>query len=117
TQVSISPDKQAVFISVNISEGDVYTISEVALAGDLVVPEPEVRRLILLKEGDTFSQQLMTSTNERISRRFGNDGYTFAEVEGFPEVDDENKTAKVTFFINPGKRAYVRRIEFRGNTK
>ncbi|HLS97857.1 MAG: outer membrane protein assembly factor BamA [Porticoccaceae bacterium] len=117
TQVSISPDKQAVFVSINVVEGDVYTVSDVALAGDLVVPESEVRRLILLKEGDTFSQQLMTSTNERISRRFGDEGYTFAEVEGFPEVNDADKTAKITFFVNPGKRAYVRRIEFRGNTK
>src|SRR5690554_2855520 len=117
TQISISPDKQAVFVSINVVEGDVYTVSDVALAGDLVVPESEVRRLILLKEGDTFSQQLMTSTNERISRRFGDEGYTFAEVEGFPEVNDADKTAKITFFVNPGKRAYVRRIEFRGNTK
>lgn len=117
TQVSISPDKESVYISINISEGDVYTISEVALAGDLVIPESEVRSLILLKEGDTFSQQAMTSTNERIIRRFGNEGYTFTEVEGFPELNDADKTAKVTFLVNPGKRAYVRRIEFRGNTK
>jgi len=117
TQVSISPDKQAVYISINVIEGDVYTVSEVALAGDLVIPEAEVRRLIRLKEGDTFSQQLMTSTNESIIRRFGDEGYTFTEVEGFPEIEDKNKTAKVTFLVNPGKRAYVRRIEFRGNTK
>lgn len=117
TQVSISPDKETVFISVNIHEGNPYTISEVDIAGELVIPESEVRELLLLKSGDTFSQQLMTSTNELVARRFGNEGYTFTEVEGFPEVNDSDNTAKVTFFVNPGRRAYVRRIEFRGNTK
>ena len=59
----------------------------------------------------------MTTSSEYITRRLGNEGYTFAEVEGFPEVDEESKTAKVTFVVTPGMRAYVRRIEFRGNTK
>jgi outer membrane protein insertion porin family len=117
TQVSISPDKQSVYISVNISEGDVYTVSEVALAGDLIFDETEIRPLILLKEGETFSQQLMTTSTEFMSKRYGNDGYTFADIQGFPEVNEEDKTAKITFFVDPGKRAYVRRIEFRGNSK
>ncbi|MAT52532.1 MAG: outer membrane protein assembly factor BamA [Porticoccaceae bacterium] len=117
TQVSISPDKESVYISINITEGDVYKVSEIALAGELIVPESDIRRLILLKEGDTFSQQAMTTTNERITRRLGNEGYTFTEVEGFPEISDDDNTAKITFFVNPGKRAYVRRIEFRGNSK
>jgi len=116
-QVSVSPDKQAVFISVNVTEGNVYNVGSVELAGDLIVPESEIRDLILLEEGDRFSQQQMTRTNERITQRLGNEGYAFAEVQGFPEVNEEDSTAKITFFVNPGKRAYVRRIEFRGNTK
>ena len=75
------------------------------------------RALIILKEGMTFLQTLMTTSNEYITRRLGNEGYTFAEVQGFPEVNEEDKTAKITFLIKPGMRAYVRRIEFRGNTK
>ncbi len=117
TQVSLSPDKKQVFITVNISEGDVYTVSSVELAGDPMVPEEELERLFLLKEGKTFSQVLMTTTSDYITRRLGNEGFTFAEVRGIPELDEEEKTVKVTFFMDPGKRAYVRRIEFRGNTK
>ncbi len=117
TQVSISPDKESVFITINVNEGDVYKISSVELAGDLKIPEGIARALILLKEDMTFSQALMTTSSEYITRRLGNEGYTFAEVEGFPEVDEESKTAKVTFVVTPGMRAYVRRIEFRGNTK
>ena len=117
TQVSINPDKDSVFITINIDEGDIYTISEVELAGELVIPEDQIRALILMREGMTFSQGLMTSSNEFITRRLGNEGYTFAEVQGYPEVDEEGKTAKITFLIKPGMRAYVRRIEFRGNSK
>ncbi|MCA0900636.1 outer membrane protein assembly factor BamA [Microbulbifer agarilyticus] len=117
TQVSLSPDKQSVFITVNISEGDVYTVSEVELAGDPVVSEEEIRRLLLVRKGQTFSQVLMTTTSDYITKRLGNEGYTFAEVNGMPEANEDDKTVKVTFFIDPGKRAYVRRINFRGNTR
>ncbi|WKD51219.1 outer membrane protein assembly factor BamA [Microbulbifer spongiae] len=117
TQVSLSPDKRSVFITVNVIEGDVYTVSEVDLAGDPVVPEEEIQRLLLVREGQTFSQVLMTTTSDYITKRLGNEGYTFAEVNGIPEPNREEKTVKVTFFINPGKRAYVRRINFRGNTR
>ncbi|WP_250462031.1 outer membrane protein assembly factor BamA [Microbulbifer litoralis] len=117
TQVSLSPDKQSVFITVNVTEGDVYKVSEVDLAGDPVVPEEEIKRLLLVREGQTFSQVLMTTTSDYITKRLGNEGYTFAEVNGMPEPNEEDKTVKVTFFIDPGKRAYVRRINFRGNTR
>ncbi|WP_078084819.1 outer membrane protein assembly factor BamA [Microbulbifer mangrovi] len=117
TQVSLSPDKQSVFITVNITEGDVYTVSDVELAGDPVVSEEEIRRLLLVRKGQTFSQVLMTTTSDYITKRLGNEGYTFAEVNGMPEANEEDKTVKVTFFIDPGKRAYVRRINFRGNTR
>ena len=117
TQVSISPDKESVFITINIDEGDIYTVSDVELAGDLMIPEDDIKALILMKEGITFSQVLMTTSSEYITRRLGNEGYTFAEVEGFPDLDVDEKTAKITFLVKPGMRAYVRRIEFRGNTK
>ncbi|MDA8651574.1 outer membrane protein assembly factor BamA [Porticoccaceae bacterium] len=117
TQVSVSPNKESVYITINIDEGDVYRISEIELAGELIIPEKQVRGLVLLREDAVFSQILMTTTSEYISKRLGNEGYTFAEVDGFPEVDEETKTAKVTFLVKPGMRAYVRRIDFRGNTK
>ena len=117
TQVSVSPDKESVFITVNVNEGDIYTISKIELAGDLIIPEAQARMLVLLREGVIFSQALMIASSDYITRRLGNEGYTFAEVEGYPQIDEDAKTATVTFLIKPGMRAYVRRIEFRGNTK
>ncbi len=117
TQVSLSPNKEEVYITINITEGDIYTVSSVELAGEPVVPEDQVKRLFLLREGQTFSQVLMTTTSDYITRRLGNEGYTFAEVRGIPELNEDDHTVKVTFFMDPGKRAYVRRIDFRGNTK
>ena len=117
TQVSISPNKESVYITININEGDIFKVSDIELSGELKIPEAQVRALVLLTEGSTFSQALMTTSKEFIARRLGNEGYTFAEIEGYPELNEEAKTAKITFVVKPGMRAYVRRIEFRGNTK
>jgi len=117
TQVSISPDKESVYITININEGNVYTIGGIELSGELKIPEAQARALIIMREGMTFSQTLMTTSSEYITRRLGNEGYTFAEVNGYPEVNEEDNTATITFVVTPGMRAYVRRIEFRGNTK
>ncbi len=117
TQVSLSPDKSKIFITINVTEGDIYTVSEVDLAGDPAIDERLVRMMILMRPEQTFSQILMTTSAEYITQRLGNEGYTFAKVEGIPERNDEDKTVKVTFFIEPGQRAYVNRINFRGNTK
>jgi len=117
TQVSVNPDRDSVYITVNMTEGGIYTVSEIELAGELVVPEEEIRRYIAVQEERTFNQALMVYSQESITQRLGNDGYAFAEVEGNPFINEEDKTAKVVFFINPGKRVYVRRLEFRGNTK
>jgi outer membrane protein insertion porin family len=117
TQVSLNPEKSKIFITVNMTEGEIYNISEVNLAGDPAIDEQLVHRMILLRPGQTFSQILMTTSSEYITQRLGNEGYTFAKVEGIPERNEADKTVKVTFFIEPGNRAYVNRINFRGNTK
>lgn len=117
TQVSITPDKKHVYITVNVDEGQKYTIRDVKLSGDLKVPEEEVKALLLVKEGQVFSRKVMTTTSELITRRLGNEGYTFANVNGIPQTHDEDHTVSVTFAVDPGKRAYVNRINFRGNTK
>ena len=117
TQVSVSADKKSVFITITLDEGGTYTISEVELSGELKIPAKDIRAMILMREGMRFSQALMTASSELITRRYGNEGYTFAKVEGYPELNKEDNTAKVTFVLIPGMRAYVRRIEFRGNTK
>ena len=117
TQVSVSPNKESVYITITLDEGDTYKISDIELSGELKLPESEIRSMILMAKGMRFSQALMTTSSELITRRYGNKGYTFAKVEGYPEINKEDKTAKVTFVLMPGMRAYVRRIEFRGNTK
>jgi outer membrane protein insertion porin family len=117
TQVAVSPEKDAVYITANITEGDVYTINDVALSGDLVLPEADLRRFLIVREGQTYSQQLVTSTEEYLTQRLGNEGYNFAKVTGIPEIDEDEKSVAMKFFVDPGKRTYVRRISFSGNTK
>ena len=117
TQVSISPDKQDIYITVNVTEGEKYTISDVKLAGELQLPETELKPLISLKKGDTFNRQTITESSKAIGDRLGNEGYAFANVNAIPEIDKENHTAAFTFFVDSGKRVYVRRINLTGNTR
>jgi len=117
TQVAISPTRDSVYITINIVEGDVYTVSGIELAGDIIVDEKEMRSLVQLKQGKTFSQALVTGTEEAMKQRLGNEGYTFAKVNSIPEVNEKDKTVAMKFFVDPGKRTYVRRIEYKGNTK
>ncbi|EAT12165.1 outer membrane protein assembly factor BamA [Bermanella marisrubri] len=115
TQVSLSPNKEDVFITVNIHEGDIYKVNDVSLAGELIVEEEQLEKLIVLDTEDTFSRRKVTFTQDLISRRLGNEGFTFASVNGVPKINDEEKTVDITFFVEPGKRTYVRRINFAGN--
>lgn len=117
TQVSITPDKKDIYITVNITEGEKYTISEVKLAGETLVPEDELHQLIQVQVGDTFSREKVTQTSKAISDRLSNDGYAFANVNPVPEINKELHTASFTFFVDPGKRVYVRRINIVGNTR
>ncbi|MFK8030577.1 MAG: outer membrane protein assembly factor BamA [Gammaproteobacteria bacterium] len=114
SQVSISPDKQAVFITVNVDEGDIYTVDKVKLSGDLVVPEEQLQQLVLLKPGQIFSRKLMTQTNEFIQFRLGQEGFARAEVQPLPQIDRESKTMDVDLRVVSGERVYVRNIEFNG---
>jgi len=116
TQVSLSPDKETVFITVNVVEGERYSVDGISLAGDPVLPEEKVTPLIGIKDGDVFSQLLVTRSESAIKRRLGNEGYSAAAVSGIPDIDDEKKTVKLTFFVKPGSISYVRRISFAGNT-
>jgi outer membrane protein insertion porin family len=115
TQVSVSPDKKGVYITINVTEGEIYAVNDVRLAGDLVVDEAELAKLYLVRNGDTFSRRRVTLTSDLMTKRLGNDGYTFAKVNGIPKIDDEARTVDMTFFVEPGKRTYVRSINFNGN--
>lgn len=113
--ISITPNKEEVYITVNINEGRQYTVSEVDLAGDLVDAENLLRAAIFIRPGQIYSQALVTGTEEIMVQFLGNLGYAFAEATGVPEVNEEDDTVEVTFFIDPGNRTYVNRINFAGN--
>src|SRR5450755_4519000 len=117
TQVSITPDKEEIYITVNITEGPRYTFADVRLAGELLLPEAELQRLISVKPGEVYSREKLTQTAKAISDRLGSDGYAFANVNAVPEVDRANRTAAFTFFIDPGRRVYIRRINISGNAR
>lgn len=117
TQVSISPKRDAVYVTININEGDVYTIDKIEMAGEMVIPELALRVFVLTKPGDVYSQTRITQSEKFITQRLGNDGYTFAKVSASSDIDDENKTVSLKFYVDPKKRTYVRRINFKGNTK
>ncbi len=117
TQVSISADKQDIYITVNISEGEKYSISSVKLAGNLLLPEAELLKLVKIQPGDVFSREAMAETTKAISERLGNDGYAFANVNAAPEIDKEKRKVAFTLMIDPGRRVYVRRVDVVGNTR
>ncbi|MET0116750.1 MAG: outer membrane protein assembly factor BamA [Sedimenticola sp.] len=117
TQVSITPDKNDIYVTVNIAEGDVYTISDIKLAGELGAEKEELFPLIHLARGEVFSRKSVIGSSERITDLLGNKGYAFANVNSIPEIDEENRQVGITYFIDPGKRVYVRRINMRGNNE
>lgn len=117
TQVSITPDKKDIYITINVTEGEKFTVKDVKLAGDLVVPEQELSQLVTVQSGATFSRKDATETTTKLAERLGQDGYAFANINTIPDIDQENKQVSLTFFVDPGKRVYVRRINMVGNTK
>jgi len=117
TQVSITPDKKDVYITINVTEGDQFTIDKVKLAGELVLAREKLFKMVEVRAGDIFSRKMANETSDDISKALGDEGYAFANVNAIPEVNKEKKTVTMTFFIDPGKRVYVRRINFSGNTR
>jgi outer membrane protein insertion porin family len=116
TQVAIAPDKKDIYITVNVTEGEKYTVSDIRLAGELLVPEAELNKLIKLKKGQLFSREKLTESTKLIVDRLGNEGYAFANVNPVPEIDREKKQVAFTLYVDPGRRVYVRRINISGNT-
>ncbi|HTP98579.1 MAG TPA: outer membrane protein assembly factor BamA [Casimicrobiaceae bacterium] len=117
TQVSISPDKEDVYITINLTEGVPYTVTAVNIAGDLAVSEPELRALIQVRPGDTFSRSRMQASVKAMSERMGADGYAFANINAVPDIDKAKNTVAFTFFVDSGRRVYVRKINISGNPK
>ncbi len=117
TQVSITPDKKDIYITINITEGEQYSVSEVKLAGDYLLPEESVFELISIQSGNLFSRKKITDSTKALTDVLGQEGYSFANVNAIPDINAEDKTVSMTFFVDPGKRVYVRRINFSGNAK
>jgi outer membrane protein insertion porin family len=117
TQVSITPDKQDIYITINVTEGEKYTVSEVQLSGQLLLPPEEIHKLVRLKPGDIYSRERLVESVKAINDRLGNDGYAFANANPVPKVDKEKRTVAFTIVIDPGRRVYVRRINIGGNTR
>ncbi|MCM2972314.1 outer membrane protein assembly factor BamA [Larsenimonas suaedae] len=116
TQVSISPDKESIYITVNVDEGKRYKIGDIKFAGELHMDEADARKLVSAKEGETFSQSDLTASSEALRQKLGAMGFAFAKVDSVPQVDEDGDTVDVTFTVDAGKRSYVRRINFKGNT-
>jgi outer membrane protein insertion porin family len=116
-QVAVAPDKSDIFITVNVTEGQVYKLGEIKIAGNTIVPEPELRRLLVVQSGQTYSQKNISASQEAIKNRLGGEGFYFAKVEPVPTSDDQKKIVALTLFVDPGSRVYVRHINFTGTTR
>jgi outer membrane protein insertion porin family len=117
TQVSITPDKLDIYITISITEGDKFTVSSVKLAGDMILPEEQVQKKVMIQPGEVFSREKLTETTKGISDLLAKEGYAFANVNAQPDVDKKNQTVALTLFVDPGRRVYVRRINVTGNTR
>lgn len=116
TQVAITPDKQDIYVTINVKEGDIYTLDKVKLAGNLVVPPEDLTKLVSVGPGEIFSRKNATETSKAIQDRLGDEGYAFANVNMVPEIIESTKTVNMTFAVDPGKRVYVNHINIRGNS-
>ncbi len=115
-QVSITPDKEHVYITVGISEGEQYSVRDVSVAGEMVVPQDVMQQVLPIEAGEIFSRKDMTQGQDKLVRLLGDEGYMFANVSPVPELHDDN-TVSIKYFVEPGKRTYVRRINIKGNTR
>ena len=117
TQVAITPDKKGIYVTINVKEGDLFTLEKVKLSGNLIVEPDKILELVKVGPGEVFSRKNATETSKAISDRLGDEGYVFANVNMVPNINNELKTVDMTFFVDPGKRVYVNRINMSGNTK
>lgn len=115
TQVSITPDKKDIYITINLKEGEQFSVGEVKMAGPMVVDKEILKALITTKSGDVFSRKLMTYTQKQLEDRLGKEGYAFSEIKVVPEINEKKKIINLTYQLNPGNKTHVRYINFHGN--
>ncbi len=117
TQVSITPDKKDIYITINITEGSKYKVAKVDISGDTLIPKADIEKLVAVKAGDTFSRKALTESTKKIGERYGKDGYAFANVNAIPDINKEKHEVSFNLVIDPGQRAYIRHINISGNNK
>ena len=117
SQVSLTPDKQDVYVTINLTEGNVYTIREVKVLGNTVIKDDEMDKLITIHKGELFSRRKTTETRKNISDRLAELGYPFSNVNIAPQIDEGSRTVAMTVYVDPGRRVYVRRVNITGNKK
>jgi len=116
-QVSLTPNKEDVYLTVNIKEGKVFTIRDIKTVGELVLTPEALKESIKFNKGDIFSRRNVSDTRRNISDRLAELGYPFSNVNISPNIDDDSQTVELTIFVDPGRRVYVRRINIAGNLK
>lgn len=117
TQISITPDKKDIYITININEGDKYTVSKISVSGNTLVAKEEIESLIKVKAGDNYSRKALSETSKVVGERLAADGYAFANINAIPELNKDKHEVAFNFVIDPGQRVYIRRINIAGNTK
>ncbi|WP_412771010.1 outer membrane protein assembly factor BamA [Ralstonia solanacearum] len=117
TQVSITPDKKDIYLTLNIHEGEQYKVSDIKLTGELLSKQAEMEKLIKLKQGDVFSSAKLSATTKAITDLLGTYGYAFATINPQPQIDQKSRTVALTLVVDPGRRVYVRRVNVVGNSK
>ena len=117
TQVSITPDKKDIYLTLNIHEGEQYKVSDIKLTGELLGKQAEMEKLIKLKQGDVFSSAKLSSTTKSITDLLGTYGYAFATINPQPQINQTDRTVALTLVVDPGRRVYVRRVNVVGNSK
>ncbi|AWW50689.1 outer membrane protein assembly factor BamA [Polynucleobacter paneuropaeus] len=117
TQVSITPDKKSIYLTISIKEGQKFTVQKVSLAGELLGKEAELMQLVQLKAGDTFSSAKLTESTKAIADLLGSYGYAFATINPQPDIHREQSEVDLTLVVDPGRRVYVRKVNISGNAK
>ena len=117
TEVSMTPDKKDIYLTVGIHEGDQYRVGAVSVAGNPGLSKAQLAEAIKIQQGQVFSQKALEETRKNLETKMGSQGYAFTKIDATPDFDEQNKKVGITLTVDTGKRTYVRRIDIRGNNR
>lgn len=116
-QVSIAPNKSDVYVTINMTEGEKYTVNDVRLTGDLLGLDSELQALITLEKGEMYNAEKVKNVSSAITDKLATLGYAFATANASPISDAQGRTVDIVYTVDPGRRAYVRRVNITGNNR